>query len=367
MGSTADAPGDGMPRSFVFSRGTVAKPLLDIVANMRQVVAPFTYNKLKARRSNVLKDFISVSGMLGVTHFVVFTSPGEGSYMRIMKVPHGPTLTFRIREYSTVADLAAELALAAPPVSAFAQPPLCILSGFASAAVLRDNPALAKALALTSTTLKAMLPEIDVTATSRGTIKRCVLFAVDASGCVLFRHYAIRPLEAHVDAGLFSVLRRRRLDMADLESIGDVLANTETVDRVALTEIGPRLSLQLVKVEAGISDGMVLYHAFNRRTDAEVALNESRSKKARVRREKADRQVMRHTIQRRRQERMKGERRAAAHAKAQEDLHDYAALKRAEASDYSSDDERPAHPGRKTSAGASTRTPTRVPAKPRSK
>lgn len=38
-----------------------------------------------------------------------------------------------------------------------------------------------------------------------------------------------------------------------------------------LTELGPRLQLELVKIEEGICDGQVMYHAFVTKTEAELA------------------------------------------------------------------------------------------------
>lgn len=39
-----------------------------------------------------------------------------------------------------------------------------------------------------------------------------------------------------------------------------------------LTEIGPRMTLQLVKIEEGLCTGQVLYHRFIEKTEAEIQL-----------------------------------------------------------------------------------------------
>ena len=47
-----------------------------------------------------------------------------------------------------------------------------------------------------------------------------------------------------------------------------------------LTEIGPRMTLQLVKIEEGIGGGDVLYHEFIQKTDDELqSLTEMRERK----------------------------------------------------------------------------------------
>ena len=45
------------------------------------------------------------------------------------------------------------------------------------------------------------------------------------------------------------------------------------VDR--LTELGPRLTLQLVKVEEGICEGEVMFHQFVQKTDEEMKLQQA--------------------------------------------------------------------------------------------
>jgi ribosome biogenesis protein SSF1/2 len=40
---------------------------------MRDLMYPYTATKLKESKKNSLKDFISVAGMYGVTHMMLFT------------------------------------------------------------------------------------------------------------------------------------------------------------------------------------------------------------------------------------------------------------------------------------------------------
>ena len=46
---------------------------------------------------------------------------------------------------------------------------------------------------------------------------------------------------------------------------------TEYFTHCRLTEIGPRLSLQLVKIQEGMCDGDILYHEFIVKTESEMA------------------------------------------------------------------------------------------------
>ena len=64
---------------------------------------------------------------------------------------------------------------------------------------------------------------------------------------------------------------------------------------VKLREIGPRLELSLVKIEEGVCEGKVLYHAYVSKTEAEVAEMDNKKKQAadlkRKRRETQDANV----------------------------------------------------------------------------
>ena len=46
-----------------------------------------------------------MSNPLGVTHFAVFNQTESGSNLRIARVPRGPTLCFKIVNYSLIKDV----------------------------------------------------------------------------------------------------------------------------------------------------------------------------------------------------------------------------------------------------------------------
>jgi ribosome biogenesis protein SSF1/2 len=66
---------------------------------------PYTALKLKEQKKNTLKDFISVAGSFGVTHMMVFSQTDKSCYLRMMKNPKGPTITFKIDGYSLAKDV----------------------------------------------------------------------------------------------------------------------------------------------------------------------------------------------------------------------------------------------------------------------
>ncbi len=64
-----------------------------------RVFSSFKFTSLhfffQSKRQNSLKDFVAVAGPLGVSHMLVFTRTELSVILRLIRVPHGPTLTFK--------------------------------------------------------------------------------------------------------------------------------------------------------------------------------------------------------------------------------------------------------------------------------
>lgn len=72
---------------------------------MRNIMYPYTASKLRESKKNSIKDFVAAAGIFGVSHMLMFTQSETANYMRIVKNPKGPTLTFKINEYSLARDV----------------------------------------------------------------------------------------------------------------------------------------------------------------------------------------------------------------------------------------------------------------------
>lgn len=81
---------------------------------------------LQEKRRNSLKDFLNVAGPMGVTHFMMLSKTEGGPYLRVARTPQGPTLTFKIVEYSLAADIAQSQAHPRCPQELFKNSPLVI-------------------------------------------------------------------------------------------------------------------------------------------------------------------------------------------------------------------------------------------------
>lgn len=77
----------------------------ELLQDTRDLMYPYTAAKLKDSKRNTLKDFISVAGVFGVTHMMLFSQTEKGNYLKLLKNPKGPTITFKIEQYSLAKDV----------------------------------------------------------------------------------------------------------------------------------------------------------------------------------------------------------------------------------------------------------------------
>jgi ribosome biogenesis protein SSF1/2 len=104
---------------------------------MRNLMYPNTALQLNESKKNNLKDFLSVAGIFGVTHMMLFTKTETANYLRICKNPGGPTLTFKIKKYSLARDITLFNQTTKKHTKtynkSFTTAPLLVMSGFSNA------------------------------------------------------------------------------------------------------------------------------------------------------------------------------------------------------------------------------------------
>lgn len=288
------------PKSFVLHRGHVTRDLAMLVGDMRGVMSPNTASKLKVLKRNVMKDFVNVAGPLGVTHMMVFTQSETHANMRIGRLPRGPTLTFRIESYCLARDVLSSMARPKLVHASFLSAPLLVLNNFP-----KDTPA----LQLLTKVFQNLFPSINVAKVDLRTIRRVVLFHFHTeTGLIDFRHYDIGVRAAGTSRSVRSVVTSAVPNLADFEDIADFVikgaqayesegedASSRVVlpqtvhgpgnkeasqSAIRLSELGPRLTLRLLKIEEGLCGGSVLYHAIVQKTPEEVAALEARRREA---------------------------------------------------------------------------------------
>lgn len=168
---------------------------------------------------------------------------------------------------------------------------------------------------LLATTLQNMFPSISIQTVKLSTIKRCVLFHYDQeTGSILFRHYAIKVLPVGTSRSVKKLLKRRVPDLSKYKDISDFvtkdyMSESEAEDvageevtlpqdlpgagnvkqqqsAVRLIELGPRMTLQLIKMEDGVCDGEVLHHEFIMKNKKDVLETKKRHQQRRKLKEK---------------------------------------------------------------------------------
>lgn len=196
---------DKIPRCFVVKQGTVDRAIKQLVQDFRHVCAPYSALKLKESRLNKLRDFVSVASHFKATHLHLFTQTEHACYFKLGRIPHGPTLTFKLAQFSTVADVKAGQKKPRNSNQDFLVPPLLILNGFRlnyggeSATPAEEEkstdggPNRRKELELVATCLKSMFPAVDVNTFTVRNCRRVVMFHWDCDKKELFfRHYAVK-------------------------------------------------------------------------------------------------------------------------------------------------------------------------------
>lgn len=295
------------PHSFVIHRGQCGKDLIDLTKDFREIMEPFTASQLKERKNNTIKDFLSISGYLHVSHMVIFTETELGSYMRLARLPRGPTLTFKLNQYSLSRDVRSSLRRQYVIEKAFKSAPLIVLNSFSGEGMH---------MKLMATMFQNMFPTINITNVKLKNIRRCVLMNYNPSTkSVDLRHYVIRASPVGLNKGTKKMVQgkipnlNRCKDMSEFFDKATLLSESEFEDdpnnqvvlpqslatrgaavdsksAIKLVELGPRMSFQLIKVEDGLMDGEVLYHELVEKTEEEKALIKKKREEKKRQKEK---------------------------------------------------------------------------------
>eukprot|EP00918_Siedleckia_nematoides_P024937 GHVU01053897.1.p1 GENE.GHVU01053897.1~~GHVU01053897.1.p1 ORF type:complete len:317 (+),score=25.14 GHVU01053897.1:28-951(+) len=197
-----------IPRSFVVKRGTVDSSCAGLVQDLRNVMSPYCAVKLKEKKSNTIKDYLSVCGVFGVTNILMVSQSTSSPCLRLLKVPGGPTYTFKINKFCTMSDIRASQKRPRISKKDFLNPPLVLLHGFSKGASADAGAASARfPTELLATTLQRLFPPIDINKFQLSTCSRVVIFALKPGredGCpeLSMRQYGISLRPGGVSKGI---------------------------------------------------------------------------------------------------------------------------------------------------------------------
>jgi len=116
VGAQNGAPGKSIPQNNVsrapksmvirIGAGEVGPSVSQLVKDVRSMMEPGTAARLKERRGNRLRDYLTMAGPLGVSHLLLFSRSETGNTnLRLALTPRGPTLHFQVEKYSLCKDV----------------------------------------------------------------------------------------------------------------------------------------------------------------------------------------------------------------------------------------------------------------------
>ncbi|KAG0337837.1 hypothetical protein BG000_004891 [Podila horticola] len=288
-----------VPKTFVMRSGEVGSSVMGLVGDIRRLMEPNTATKLRERKNNRLRDFVAVAGPLGVTHFVILSRTEHGTNMRISRVPRGPTLSFQVKTYSLAKDIAAMQKAPKSPGLEFHVAPLLVLNNFGDSNEMK----------LMSTVFQNMFPPINIQTMQLADARRVVLLNYNSeTKHIDFRHYNVSIKPVGISKSIKRVITTAVSDLKGFDDISDYVLrgafasesdvedgpdstvtlgqdyvgrNNRKQDQraIKLVELGPRMELKLVKIQAGMCDGEVLYHDFIKRSPEELKAQKAERQK----------------------------------------------------------------------------------------
>jgi len=295
------------PHSFVIHRGNVNRSIKELVRDFRKVMEPFTASNLRVKQQNRLSDFVSIAGPLHVTHLNVFTCTEVSPYLKIGRLPQGPSITFRVSSYSLMRDVLKSLKKQTIYEKQFAHHPLVVLNNF-NEDVQHE--------ALMASMFRNLFPSINVNQIKLSQIRRCVLVNLRSDGVVDIRHYAIRLSAIGMSKPIKKLIESKIPDLSNCEDFSEFLTRSGALSEsefeddpnshvtltpklktemklasnqsaIRLVELGPRLTLKLHKIEEGLFNGQVLYHSSVKKTRQELLeLKKRRDERSRLKEER---------------------------------------------------------------------------------
>jgi len=242
-----------------------------------------------------MKDYFGVAGKLGISHFWLVSCTERGAYLRVGKYPRGPTLTFHLEGFSLSKDVKGSqrrpLSLESNDMK---EPPLLVLNNFTNGP---DH------VNIMATVFENMFPKLDVKVVALSNVRRVILVDYDSqTETVSIRHFLLRATLAGLSKPVRSMVVRHKIPhlkgLKDISQIaeeggaGFVSSDSEgegpeesqvnlpqNLGRtkrkggkttLRLRDVGPRLTMKLVKIEELFCEGKVFYHAYVHRSAEEA-------------------------------------------------------------------------------------------------
>ncbi|UYV72633.1 PPAN [Cordylochernes scorpioides] len=280
-----------MPHSIVIPWGKkVGKGAQRLLQDFRKVMEPFTASNIKVvRRRNRIWDFVTNAGVLNVTNIILFTQTSKGIYFRVARTPQGPTLTFKILNYALNSDIVSAQRRPVAFPTMHLNSPLAVFSNFK-----KETPK----EQVVDNMFHNLFPDVD--GRNLNSIRRMVFLNYNEEDDTFsFSHYTTKIIPTSISKPFKKIIKKKVPDLSRFKDMEDYIENAGLLSEseieegqnskfelpqpinsrgvlegeevsAKLAELGPRMILQLIKVESGCFKGEVLYHRYIQKTKKEI-------------------------------------------------------------------------------------------------
>ena len=255
---------------------------------------PNTATQLKESKKMPIKDYLNAASVYQVSHLVFISMTAKASYIKFAKLPEGPTLTFKISGYMLSSDIYEGKANPKSLNKSVYSKPLLVLNGMGN----EDD----QELKICSLMFQSIFPPINAQKSKIKECKRVVLISSTSKqdNTFEFRHYKINTKHRDINKQIKKVFTMgSKLDLSKYEDISEFAlkagagygTDSEAEDfpdskielpddhgdkikgskvAVRLEELGPRMTLKLIKIQENLFKGNVLYHRYMKKSKQEI-------------------------------------------------------------------------------------------------
>ena len=163
----------------------------------------------------------------------MFTRNQVGPYLRICRFPRGPTMTFKVDNYTLSRDVRSSLKRQVTYEKQYLNHPLLILNGFStnneengpgntdSEEIKRMS---GREISLVASMFQNMFPSINVTTVKVNTIRRCVLINFDSkTQSMEFRHYTIKVVPVGMSKPLKKIVQGKVPNLSRYQDMSEYM------------------------------------------------------------------------------------------------------------------------------------------------
>lgn len=166
---------------MILKRGRVGKLITKLIKELRTTMYPYTAVNLKESKANTIKDYLSIKDVYGLSHMMMLTNTEKASYLRLARMPRGPTVTFKIEKYCLSSDIFEFLSslddnkrrVFKPLTKSFNHVPLVIMNGFNNPCIPIEQK---ESVNIAAMLIQSFFPPINLNEIQLKKCKRVVLF-----------------------------------------------------------------------------------------------------------------------------------------------------------------------------------------------